>query len=414
MNAQSISITLPFLAFASDAADVETLKQFAAAHGWADSCIQQGDIRTATAFLKENPSPGMLLVEVPSASEAPALLDGLAEVCSGETKVIVMGAINEYSFFCWLQEIGIFSYLLRPLTAQMLETTYAKAVERPAAPGHAAKAPAKVIAVIGARGGVGASTLALNLAGIIADQSRKNVALIDLDPYESTLSLTLDIEPSRGFREALEKPDRIDSLFIERVMAKPIKHLSVLSAEESLQDNIIVHDQASEMLLKEMRDKFDVLVLDVPRHLNAFTGGCLAKAEQVVLVAELTLPSLRDTLRLSDQMREMFKLKPPMIVINRKGMTKHDLKPADFEKGVGGTIAHSVPFAADLFMPVGTEIPALKIKTHAAAKVLQQIAGDLVPEAKGGIKDAGGKEAKKSGGMFKKKKDGEAEEKKEG
>src|SRR5437868_694183 len=99
----------PFLAFASDREDRETLKAFVSGHQWSDSCIYEGNIASAAQYLKSNPSPVLLLVEIPSANEAPALLDRLADVCDPDTKVITIGAINEYSFYCWLTEIGISS-----------------------------------------------------------------------------------------------------------------------------------------------------------------------------------------------------------------------------------------------------------------------------------------------------------------
>lgn len=397
--ASSIAPHQPFLAFAKDEQDRETLKQFAATHGWADSCVMEGDITAAIQLLKENPSPSLLLVEIPSANEAKSLLDGLAEVCAPDTKVIVIGAVNEYSFFCWLMEIGISSYLLKPMTEEALETAYLKSMTQGSGQTAEAKRPGKVIACIGARGGVGATTLALSLAGIIAEFSKKNTALVDLDPQESTVALTLDLEPGHGFREALEKPDRIDSLFIERVMHKYGKHLSLLSSEETLQERVAIHDMAADALLKELKEKFDVIVLDVPRHLNAFHRKCLAQAEQVVLVGELTLTSLRDTLRLSDMIRETFKLKAPIVIANRVGLSKQAVTPADFEKGINAKIDYSVPFAPDLFMQVSSEIPALKSKGHAAVKPLLQLAMQLVPETK--IAGVEAKPEKKKGGMFK-------------
>lgn len=390
----------PFLAFASDAKDIATLKAFSGTHQWGEDAIRQGDIRTATTFLKANPSPVLLLVELPSAAEAPALLDELANVCDPETKVITIGNINEYSFYCWLMDLGIFSYLLRPLTEAMLETAFAKSVEPPPSAAKQGKPPGKVIAVMGARGGVGATTVSLNLAGILASLTKKHIALVDIDPQEGSIALALDIEPSRGLRDALEKPDRIDSLFIERVMTKPLKNLSVLSAEESLQDMLNVHASASEMLLRELRDKFDIVILDIPRHLNTFGKQCLKQAEQVILVTELTLLSLRDALRDTDMMRESLKLKPPIIVANRVGFApKQEMQVADFEKGVNAKIAHRLPFAPDVFMQISSEIPAIKHKAHAAMKSLYNLAAQILPEAKG----KGAVAPKKSFSLFKKK-----------
>lgn len=373
-----------FLAFASDGQDLAELKTFAGAHQWPESCVQPGDIRTAAQYLKSNPSPTLLLVELPSAKEAPAMLDELADVCDPDTKVITIGNINEYSFYCWLMDLGIFSYLLRPLTQPMLEAAYNKSVEVASSGGKNEKPPGKIISVIGARGGVGTSAIALNLAGTIADLSKKQVGLVDIDPQEGSIALSLDIEPSRGFRDVLEKPDRIDSLFIERVMNKLGKNLSVLAAEEALHDNIRIHDQAAEALLKELRAKYDVVVLDIPRYLSNFGRACLKQSEHVVMVTELTLICLRDVLRMGDVMRETLKVKPAILLANRMGMVpKHEMPIADFEKGAGAKVPHRVPYAPDLFMHISHEIPSVQHKTHPAVKSLHQLAIHIVPEARG-------------------------------
>lgn len=388
----------PFLAFANGEAEIGVLKAFAAKHQWQESCIHQGDISTAAAYLKENPSPSLLLVEIPSASEASKLLDGLAEVCDPDTNVIIIGNINEYSFYCWLMDIGIFSYLLKPLTDQMLESAYAKSKEQPVKQAGPTKEPGKIIAVTGARGGIGATTLSINLAGIFADVFKLNVALVDIDPQEGSIALALDLEPSRGFREALEKPDRIDPLFAERVMNRHGKHLSVLSSEETMQEHIPIHDEASDALLKELKDKFDLIVLDIPRYLNPFSRKCLAQADHVVLATDLTLLGLRDTLRLTDLMRETLKIRPPVVVASRVGWSKQEMKVVDFEKGINTDVEHRIPFTPDVFMIVSNDIPSVKFKSHASVKPLYKLASQLVPQIKVDMP-----EKEKSGGFFKKK-----------
>ncbi len=383
---------LPFIAFTSDEKDIATLKAFAAKHQWPEDCIHQGDIRTAAEYLKTNPSPALLLVEIPSAAEAPKLLDALAEVCDSDTKVITTGTVNEYSFYCWLMEIGIFSYLLKPLSDAMLEGALAKANNRVAGESGPVKQPGKLIAVTGTRGGVGATTLSINLAGAIADLYKKNVALVDIDPQEGSIALMLDLEPSRGLREALEKPDRIDPLFVDRVMSKHGKFLSVLSSEETLQEEISIHEDAADALLKELRDKFDVVVIDIPRYLNAFTRKCLAQSDHVILATELTLLCLRDMLRLSDLLRETIKIRPPLVVATRVGMSKQEMKIGDFEKGVNATIAHRIAFVPDVFMHISSDVPVVKFKSHTAVKPLHQLAAHLMPEVAGAA--ASGKESK--------------------
>lgn len=376
------SISCPFLAFAADAADVATLKEFAHEQGFDADCVYQGTIVQASAYLKNNPSPELLLVELPSQEEAAALLDQLADVVDPNTKVIAIGTVNEYSFYCWLTDIGIFSYLLKPLTMGVLEATYqkSKATVAGAKPG---KAPAKVIAVMGARGGVGSTTVAINLAAILAEQTRKHVALVDLDPQEGSVALALDIEPSRGLRDVLEKPDRIDALFLDRVMAKVGSHLSVLSAEESLAEKLAINEHAAEPLLRELREKYDYVVLDVPRHMNHFIHTCLKQAEHPILVTELSLLCLRDTLRLQDAMRDTWKNKPPIVVANRMGLaTKHEVPAPDFEKGANVKVNVKVPFTPDVFMVLERQAAAVKHKNHASVRPLYDLAATIAPHGK--------------------------------
>lgn len=372
-----------FTAFAQNESDRETLKVFATKNGFGDSCIFQGDIETATAFLKTNTSPILLLVEVSSAEAASAQLDALADVCSPETKVIIIGSVNEYSFYRWLIDIGIFSYLLRPLTLEMLEGEYKKSLSNSSA-GKAAleeKKPAQIISVIGARGGVGASTIALNLSGIFAEYSDKKIALVDIDPQEGTLSLFLDIEPARGLRDALEKPDRIDTMFIDRVMNKPHKNLCVLSAEESFSEPLHISPDTSEVFMKELSNKYDVVVLDIPRYLNQFSRECLKKSSQIIIVAELNLQSLRDTLRLSDFIRDTLKIPQPMVVINRFAMSsKNEIGIADFEKAIGIKSAVKIAYTPDIFMQVGTDIPSVTQRKNPCMKPIYELAMQLVPD----------------------------------
>jgi len=384
MSNEKVTSDVPFMAFVQDEADLTTLKNFAGEHGWSQADINRGDINTAVEFLKNKSSPQLLMVEIPNATEAPRLLDALADVCGPDTKVIVIGSVNEYSFYCWLTDIGISSYLLRPLTGAALETAYAKSLAKPSAEVKHERPPGKMISVLGTRGGVGATTIALNLAGVIADHGPQlQVALVDVDPYSGSIALSLDLDPSRGMREALEKPERIDALFIDRVMSKPLKNLSVLSSEESLSDMIVVHEDALGVLVKELKAKFDVIIIDLPRHLDSFHRACLQQSDHVVMVSELSLLSLRDGLRTMDLMRESLKLKPPMIVVNRCGFaSKIEMQVGDFEKGVNGKVAAMVPYTPDVFMPIGSDIPSVKKKTHNAIKPIVALAEMLVPQIK--------------------------------
>lgn len=368
-----------FLAFATGEKDLAALKAFAGAHGWGEGCVLEGDIAQAATHLKTNPSPQLLLAEIPSSAQAQELLNQLADVCDPETKVIITGTVNEYSFYCWLMDIGISSYLLKPLEIAALEQAYAKAMAPPAPAAEKSKAPARLIGVTGTRGGVGATSVAIYVSALLA-QGKLSTALIDLDPQDGSVALLLDLEPARGLREAMERPDRIDNLFLDRVMHKTAQGVAVLSAEESLAERVQFHDHAADALLNELREKFAYVVLDLPRQAQPFYRTVAKACDTVLAVTDLSLSGLRDAIRLSDLYRDQLKLKPPVFVANRLGMTpKFELPVADFEKGVKDKLAHRIPFAPDIFMAVTGDLPGLKSPSP-ALKALHALAQHIAPE----------------------------------
>lgn len=200
--------------------------------------IHAGGVIEASAYLAQHASPEALLVEITSTDNAAAQLDALAEVLHPMTRVIVCGTIDSVRFYHWLLEIGIHEYLLEPFSEQQLATALKKSSKARVDPTAEASAdkPRSLIAVIGARGGVGTTSIAVNMAGIFVQARQLPTALFDLDPYFGSVALNLDMEPGRGIRDAFEKPDRVDGLFLERVMVKPFANLALFAAEEPLAD----------------------------------------------------------------------------------------------------------------------------------------------------------------------------------
>lgn len=390
----------PFVAFTSNPESAAQLQQFAASKGWPADVIHSGDIDTAAEYLKTSPSPEVLMVDVPTAEGAAASFDKLADVCEPGVKVIASGKVNEYSFYCWLVEMGISSYLLQPLTVQALEGAYKKATDVPAPAGAAPAAAAevvkgKVIAVVGARGGVGASTVALNLAWLLSHQFQQKTALLDLDPQLGTAALSLDVEPGKGLRDVLQKPERIDSLFLDRVMVRLDETLSILSTEEGIEEQIDTHEQAAVALYKQTRTKYDYIVVDVPRWLNPYTRNALANADQVICVTELSLLALRESVRYLEYIRDSLKVPAPMFVANRVGVAgKNQMPQGEFEKGLGAKVDFSIPLALEAHAAsTAGQVLVEAAKNSPAVKALQALATSFVP---GSDQQA----TQKSGGRF--------------
>jgi pilus assembly protein CpaE len=320
MSTHSISGTLgtvQLMLFAT-AASGEAARIAAAELGFVRTHIVVGNAAGATDYLKQHASPEILVVEIGDAKEAPAQLDALADVVNPHTKVLATGTVDSIRFYQWLSDLGIDDYLLQPFTAAELRQAIAKgSIKKPGAEDAKEAAQKKIIAVVGARGGVGTSLIATNLAAIFAQTHRHITALVDADPYFGTAALAMGVDPSRGLRDAFEKPERVDGLFLERVMVKPFEKLAILAAEEPLMDVITTQANAGEMILSALAEKFRTVVVDVPRQMNVLTRHMLSKADHVIIVADPQLTALRDSVRLRDYIVETLKRPAPMLLLNR-------------------------------------------------------------------------------------------------
>lgn len=390
------------LAYISDGESAASVRALMSRQNIRDFAVEPGSAAEAAEYLRSHPSPQTLIVEIASADAAAAQLDALADVVNPATRVIVTGKVDTFSFYHWLMGLGIHDYLLQPFNEQQLASALIKGTAAAATAAAAEKAakPATTVALIGARGGVGTTTLATAIASIMAKEHDTLTALIDLDAQFGSVALGLDLEPSRGLRDALEKPDRIDTLFLERVMMKPNANLSILSAEEPLAEQVSPHAQAGELLFAALREKFGMLVVDLPRQMNSLTRYVMGSADHIIIVSEPSILSLRDALRVRDYVVETLKRPTPMIVINREGYSsKTEPGRSEFARHLGTEPAAHVPFMAGIITATGKgDETASDKKLKAAIDPLRELAklflGQKEPEEASGKK---GKRAKTKG-----------------
>jgi pilus assembly protein CpaE len=202
----------------------------------------------------------------------------------------------------------------------------------------------RLIVVVGARGGIGTTTLAANLAWIAAHEQNRRSALVDLDLQFGGLALALDIEPSRGLAEALHNPGRIDDLLVERSAVKVDEQLSVLCAEEGLDRATHIDDGAIEALMGRLREHYECVVVDLPRSLLAAHAHLVSAADLVMVVTDYTLLAARDCPRVLKRVRDAGPKGRVMLVADRVGAPGHgEIARADLEKALEATIDFEVP-----------------------------------------------------------------------
>lgn len=288
-------------------------------------------------------SPPLLIVDLENSSDPLADIDALADVCEPGTSVIAVGRQNDVGLFRNMVAMGVSDYLIKPVTHDDARSAVAHALRPPESRQEKDLAkPARVAVMIGARGGAGASTLLLNTAWLIAQRPDQKVALVDLDLYFGTATFALDLEPGRGLRDALENPDRVDSLFISSVAVPAHERLHIFGAEEPLDGGFSIDPGALDLLLSELQRSFKTVLVDLPRHLVTTSGELFAYADVVYVVSDLSLAGMRDTMRLLSAIKHAASGTEIRVVINRAGQ-RDPVSRAEFEKGIDHKIDLIVP-----------------------------------------------------------------------
>jgi pilus assembly protein CpaE len=308
----------PLLAFVTDAESERAIRDHLAELGVGDAKITRGGIAKAIDVLGTQRSPDLLIVDITGDDLPVSRVHSLAEVCEPGVTVVAIGDRNEIGLYRDLLHAGISDYIVKPLTAQLV----ARVLTAKSAPGEVAAIQRRLgtmVAVIGARGGVGTTTIAVNLAWYLANQQNRRVALLDLDLHNGNCAMALNVKATPGLREALVSPTRIDNTLLDRVMAPVGERLFVLSAEEPLRDNVDFTAEAVETLVAALREQFHYVIVDVPRTPSAPFLRALDIADFRIVVADETLRSARDTVRLRDALGEGDGQHRNLFVVNRDG-----------------------------------------------------------------------------------------------
>ncbi len=309
--------------------------------------VQMGGLPAAVEFYGSAPTPNLVVVESKGKpQEILGHLDGLADVCDPGTKVLVIGHINDVILYRELVRRGVSEYVVAPIGMFELIHAIGELYHSPDA------APlGRTIAFIGAKGGCGASTFAHNVAWSIARTYANDVVLADLDLAWGTAGLDFNQDPTQGVLDALNAPERVDEVFLERLLTKCADHLSLLAAPAMLDRPYDFGELDFDALLESARSIMPVVVLDLPHQWNGWIRRQLREADEVVIVAAPDLANLRNAKNLVDVMKASRPNDaPPRLVFNMVGLPKRpEIKPEEFARALDLPISAAVPFDAAVF-----------------------------------------------------------------
>jgi pilus assembly protein CpaE len=315
--------------------------------------IRRGNVRAAMAALQKMPSPHMLIVDLSGEQQPLSALGELSEVVEPDVRVLVVGDRDDLNFYRQVTRgLGVMEYLYQPVMRDMVARYFGPLV----LPGaHAAEAVVggRVVTITGARGGAGASTIAANLAWYFGSEAKRHTVLVDADLHRGTAAMHLGAATGPGLRTALEAPDRIDELLVERSAQPVVKRVHVLASEEKLTEAVNYAPNAAGHLIEALQKRYNFIVVDVPCSPLPLHTDLLMLAHQRVLIMDPTLASIRDVLRLLGLPRGPSQPRRGVLVLNRDGMPG-GLNHQQIEEGLGMKPDVCIPDLPKIVVPAAT------------------------------------------------------------
>jgi pilus assembly protein CpaE len=343
--------------------------------------VQMGGVAAAAEAYRSSPTPNVILLESDTRGEDILTgLDDLSEVCDEGTRVVVIGRFNDIVLYRELIRRGVSEYLMAPVLPIDVVGAICGLFSAPDA-----KPVGRVIAVVGAKGGVGSSTVAHNVAWAIARDLSLDSVVADLDLAFGTAGLDYNQDPPQGVADAVFSPDRIDTAFIDRLLSRCTDHLSLLAAPATLDRVYDFSAEAFEPVFDALRASVPCVVLDVPHAWNAWTKRVLVGADDILIVAAPDLANLRNAKNLVDLLRGA---RPndrrPFYCLNQVGVPKRpEIKPADFAKALEDGPLAVIPFEPQVFGTASNngQMIAEVAAGHRTADMFRQLAQVLTGRA---------------------------------
>jgi pilus assembly protein CpaE len=343
--------------------------------------IQMGGVAAAVEAYRSSPTPNVILLESQNhPDEILHGLDQLAEVCDSGTRVVVVGRVNDVTLYRELTKRGVSEYLIAPVGTIDVVRAICGLFSSPDA-----KPVGRIIAVVGAKGGVGSSTVAHNIGWAIARDLNLDSVVTDLDMAFGTAGLDYNQDPPQGIADAVFSPDRVDSAFVERLLSKCTDHLSLLAAPATLERVYDFGADAFDSILDSLRGTIPCVVLDVPHMWSGWTKRLLVGADDILVVAGPDLANLRNAKNMVDLLRAA---RPndhrPYYCLNQVGVPKRpEITPADFAKALEDQPLAIIPFEPQIFGTAANngQMIAEVSKGHKTAEMFRQLAQILTGRA---------------------------------
>ena len=338
-----------------------------------------GGIEAAIAALAQRGSPRLLVTDITGIDDPFARVNALAEVCEPGVGVVVIGESNDIRLYRDLKEAGIVEYFFKPLVGNLLTRIFQSVLT--GGPGQRGSRTGKLVFVIGMHGGDGATTIATNTAWHLAENGLRRVLLLDLDLQFGDAALQFDATPSHALREALDHPERVDELFLQRGVTQITERLGLMAAQEPLSESVTIHDEAVLTLLGKLLHRYRYVFVDIPCVLAPALMRVLTLPSILLLVSTASLASARDVVRWRQQIGPNTPERVTLHVLNKNG-AHASLPLPEFIRAVGQPPDVIIPYEREIGLASNLGVAAVRkcaSLQRSLTPLFRHLTGEAVP-----------------------------------
>ena len=334
-----------------------------------------GSVAEALEFLKTSRSPKVLIVDI-SNSELPlGDIEKIKEFSSPNISIIVIGSRNEVGLFRDLKAAGVVDYIVKPLSNVLLR----RAIEQANGIKSEVLKEGKLIHVMSATGGAGATTVVANVGWLLANRRFKRTLVMDLDFLYGTANLLLDIKAENAYLDILESPDKIDDYFTETILRKCTQRLYYLGGLCDLVRGVQVDITAFDALMSLLKKQFNYILVDAQRDINEINKVSMKKADSFIIMVEMSMASAQNAARLLEFLSVEYSGKKVILIDNKNGLSSSGaITKESFEEVIGRKIDYVMPLDETITLAAANIGQPLVITEGPLTEILEEVADDVL------------------------------------
>lgn len=374
----NVNSDLPYnlISFVNDPVSEQIILNVIKEMNMAYADVKQGNIQDIIEFLKNNRTPKVIIADI-SDSELPlGDISKIKEYSTPNLNIIAVGSRNDVGLFRDFMHMGVSDYLVKPLNNAIIR----KAIEDiNNGEKNFVEKTGKMIHVISSVGGAGATTIASNIAWILANHHFKRTVIVDLDFLFGTANLMLDIKAENSYLDILESPEKIDDYFIETILKKHDNRLYYLGGLCDLLRGVVVDIEAFDALMSLVKRQFNYILVDAQREISPVNKVALSKADMFIIAVEMSLASAQNTARLLEFLNTDQMGKKVIIVSNKTGLSSGGaLSRESFEKVIDRRINYTMPLDENTTLAAANIGQPLASSENPLSEVLEGITDDIL------------------------------------